>query len=87
MSEAVDLAELRLKIAEEGRLGRSVPAGLRDEDRGRDEAAAAVAKQALATGSTIRETVIALGHVERGDLTEAELDVALDLEAMTRPHD
>ena len=49
------------------------------------ESAARVAKQALASGSTIRETVIELGHVERGDLTEAELDAALDLEGMTHP--
>ncbi len=49
------------------------------------EAAAAIAKKALADGATIRETAIALGHVERGDLTEAELDAALDLEGMTHP--
>ena len=49
------------------------------------ESAARDAKQALASGTTIRETVIELGHVERGDLTEAELDAALDLEGMTHP--
>ena len=49
------------------------------------EAAAKVAKQALASGSTIRETVLELGHVERGDLTLEELDAALDLMSMTRP--
>lgn len=49
------------------------------------EAAAAIAKKALAEGATIRETVIALGHVERGDLSEAQLDAALDLEGMTHP--
>ena len=49
------------------------------------EAAAKIAKQALADGATIRETVIALGYVERGDLTEAELDAALDVESMTHP--
>lgn len=49
------------------------------------EAAAKVAKQALADGSTIRETVLALGYVDRGDLTLEELDAALDLDAMTRP--
>ena len=49
------------------------------------EAAAKVAKQALATGATIRETVVDLGYVERGELTEAELDAALDLEGMTHP--
>ena len=35
------------------------------------EAAAKIAKQALAEGATIRETVIAMGYVERGELTEA----------------
>lgn len=49
------------------------------------EAAAKVAKQALADGATIRETVIAMGYVERGELTEAQLDEALDVESMTRP--
>lgn len=49
------------------------------------EAAAKVAKQALASGTTIRETVLALGYVERGELTLEELDAALDLAAMTRP--
>ncbi len=49
------------------------------------EAAARIAKQALAEGRTIRETVIALGYVERGELSEAELDAALDVEGMTYP--
>ena len=49
------------------------------------EAAAAVAHEALATGKTIRQTVISRGHVERGELTEAQLDKALDVLAMTRP--
>jgi len=49
------------------------------------EAAAKIAKQALAEGRTIRETVLALGYVERGELTEAELDAALDVESMTHP--
>src|SRR5580704_2537248 len=48
------------------------------------EAAAAVAHEALATGKTIREVVISRGHVERGDLTEQQLDAALDVLAMTR---
>ncbi len=48
------------------------------------EAAAAIAKHALAEGLTIREATIALGHVGRGDLTEEQLDEALDLHAMTR---
>ncbi len=49
------------------------------------EAAARIAKQALAEGATIRETVLALGYVERGELTEQDLDAALDVERMTRP--
>ena len=47
------------------------------------EEAAKVAKAALAEGRTIREQVLAMGYVERGDLTEAELDAALDVESMT----
>jgi fumarate hydratase class II len=47
------------------------------------EQAAKVAKKALADGATIRETVITMGFVERGDLTEEELDAALDVDAMT----
>ena len=49
------------------------------------ENAAKIAKSALAEGATIRETVLAMGYVERGDLTEEQLDEALDLESMTRP--
>ena len=49
------------------------------------EAAAKVAKQALARGATIRQTVIDLGYVERGEITEEQLDEALDVERMTRP--
>ena len=49
------------------------------------EAAARVAKQAVATRTTIRQTVLDLGFVERGELSEAQLDEALDVLAMTRP--
>jgi fumarate hydratase class II len=49
------------------------------------ENAAKIAKKALAEGATIRETVLAMGFVERGDLTEQQLDEALDLESMTHP--
>jgi fumarate hydratase, class II len=49
------------------------------------EAAAKVAKQAMAEGATIRETVLAMGYVERGEITEEELDAALDVESMTHP--
>jgi fumarate hydratase, class II len=48
------------------------------------ENAAAVAKQALKEGRTIREVVIANGYVENGALTEEQLDAALDVLAMTR---
>jgi fumarate hydratase class II len=51
---------------------------------GYDEAAA-IAKQALASGRTIREVVIERGHVGNGTLTEAQLDEALDVLRMTRP--
>ena len=47
------------------------------------EEAAKIAKRALAEGATIRETVIAMGYVERGDLTEEQLDAALDVDSMT----
>jgi fumarate hydratase class II len=49
------------------------------------EEAAKIAKQALKDGATIRETVIAMGYVERGELTEEQLDAALDVEGMTHP--
>ena len=49
------------------------------------EEAAKVAKQSLAEEKTIREVVVERGYVERGDLTEAQLDEALDVLAMTRP--
>jgi fumarate hydratase class II len=47
------------------------------------EAAAKIAKHAVAHGVTVREATIALGHVERGELTEEQLDAALDVDAMT----
>ncbi|MFF5894941.1 class II fumarate hydratase [Streptomyces argenteolus] len=49
------------------------------------EEAAKVAKKSLAEGTTIRETVLAGGYVERGDLTREQLDAALDVLRMTRP--
>jgi fumarate hydratase class II len=48
------------------------------------EEAAKVAKRALADGATIRDTVVALGYVELGRITAAQLDDALDIESMTR---
>ncbi|GAA3283931.1 MULTISPECIES: class II fumarate hydratase [Dactylosporangium] len=50
------------------------------------EEAAAVAKQALKEDRTIREVVLARGHVERGTLTEQQLDEALDLLGMANPN-
>ncbi|WP_082590009.1 aspartate ammonia-lyase [Phycicoccus sp. Soil748] len=49
------------------------------------EAAAAVAKQSIKERRSIRDVVIERGHVERGELTEAQLDEALDVLAMARP--
>ncbi len=49
------------------------------------EEAAKVAKVAVAEEKTIREVVLELGYVERGDLTEQQLDEALDVARMTRP--
>ncbi|MEO6512985.1 MAG: class II fumarate hydratase [Nocardioides sp.] len=48
------------------------------------EEAAKVAKRAKADGATVRDTVVALGYVEQGRITEAQLDEALDIESMTR---
>ena len=49
------------------------------------ENAAKVVRQAVAERTTIRQVVLDRGHVERGDLTEAQLDEALDVLSMTRP--
>jgi len=49
------------------------------------EEAARIAKQALAERKTIRQVVIERGHLDRGTLTEEQLDAALDVLAMTRP--
>ncbi|GAB2946448.1 class II fumarate hydratase [Nonomuraea fastidiosa] len=49
------------------------------------EEAARIAKQALAERKTIKEVVIARGHVEAGTLTEEQLDAVLDVLSMTRP--
>ncbi|MFF9069245.1 class II fumarate hydratase [Streptomyces sp. NPDC014891] len=49
------------------------------------EEAAKVAKRSLAERRTIREVVLDSGYVERGDLTVAQLDEALDVLRMTRP--
>ena len=49
------------------------------------EAAAKIAKHAIAKGITVREAVIDLGYVERGEITEAQLDEKLDVLSMTHP--
>ncbi len=49
------------------------------------EAAAKVAKHAVKHGVTVRQAVVDLGFVERGEVTEAQLDAALDVLSMTRP--
>ena len=51
---------------------------------GYDEAAA-IAKEALATGRPIREIVLARGHVEAGRIAEAEVAEILDVLRMTGP--
>lgn len=49
------------------------------------EAAAKVVKYAVAEGTTVREAVIALGFVERNDVSLQQLDAALDVDSMTHP--
>ncbi len=49
------------------------------------EAAATIAKHAVARGITVREAVEELGYLERGELTAEQLDERLDLLSMTRP--
>lgn len=49
------------------------------------EAAAKVAKNAVAKSITVRESVIELGFVERGEVTLEQLDTLLDVLSMTRP--
>jgi fumarate hydratase class II len=49
------------------------------------EEAAAVAKQALKEGKTIKAVVIERGHVANGTLTGEQLDAALDVLSMTHP--
>jgi fumarate hydratase class II len=49
------------------------------------ESAAKIAKHSVAAGLTVREAAVDLGFVERGDLTLAQLDAALDVLSMTHP--
>ncbi|MCC7128733.1 MAG: class II fumarate hydratase [Microbacteriaceae bacterium] len=50
------------------------------------EAAAKIAKNAVAKGITIRESVIDLGFVERGEVSLDQLDALLDVFSMTHPN-
>ncbi len=49
------------------------------------EAAAKIAKHSVSHAMTIREAVIDLGFIERGELTLDQLDSLLDVLSMTRP--
>ncbi|WP_082479811.1 aspartate ammonia-lyase [Agreia sp. Leaf283] len=49
------------------------------------EAAAKIAKHSVANKVTVREAVIELGFVERGEVTLDQLDSALDVLSMTTP--
>lgn len=49
------------------------------------EAAAKIAKHSVEKSITVREAVIELGFVERGEISEADLDRALDVLSMTKP--
>ncbi len=49
------------------------------------EAAANIAKHSVAKGITVRDAVIDLGFVERGEVTLEQLDAALDVLSMTKP--
>jgi fumarate hydratase class II len=49
------------------------------------EAAAKIAKHSVAKGITVREAVVDLGFVERGEVTLEQLDEKLDLLSMTHP--
>jgi fumarate hydratase class II len=49
------------------------------------ENAAKIAKHAVKEQVSVREATVALGFVERGELTEEQLDAALDVLSMTAP--
>ncbi|WP_293787513.1 aspartate ammonia-lyase [uncultured Aeromicrobium sp.] len=49
------------------------------------ENAAAIAKKAVKERKTIRQVVLEEGYVERGEISEADLDTALDVMRMTHP--
>lgn len=50
------------------------------------ENAAKIAKKAVADGLTVREATVALGFVERGEVTEEQLDALLDVSTMVGKH-
>ncbi|GAA1889126.1 class II fumarate hydratase [Paeniglutamicibacter psychrophenolicus] len=50
------------------------------------ENAAKIAKKAIADALTVREATVALGFVERGEVTEEQLDALLDVTTMTGKH-
>ncbi len=49
------------------------------------ENAARIAKHSVKNGMTVREATLDLGFVDRGELTEDQLDAALDVLSMTHP--
>ena len=49
------------------------------------ENAAKIAKHSVKKGITVKEAAIDLGFVERGEITEEQLDKALDVASMTHP--
>lgn len=49
------------------------------------EKAAKIAKHSVKEGLTVREAAIDLGFVANGDITEEQLDAALDVASMTHP--
>jgi fumarate hydratase class II len=49
------------------------------------EAAAKVAKHSVASSITVREAVVDLGYVARGEITEEQLDTLLNVLSMTHP--
>ena len=49
------------------------------------EAAAKVAKRSVAERTTVRQSVLDLGFVDRGEISLEQLDAALDVLSMTRP--
>ena len=49
------------------------------------EEAAEIVRESVREGRSIREVVIARGHLADGNLTQAQLDQALDVLSMARP--